>query len=328
MHLYKRGPVWWVVYTQEHVTCRKSTKCRDREAAALFLKRLERQHADPDHAAANQATVESAAGRFLRELKSEDASAGTVNMYLCKVGHVVRLLGSVRLAELTHERVKGFVDAREDEGAVPHTVHRELTALRRILKSAARAREFGRDVASVIPRYAARYVPRTRHLEQAEFASIGPHLDASRYAMLGFILATGCRWGEAVRAQRADVGATKVALRGTKTVRAKREVPIVDLLRPLIDAALAHGDGKAPLLFRPWGNVLRDVALACRKAGCEPFTPNDLRRTCRDVASSSWRLDGGGGEVPRARLPAMLYRVYGQLSADDLGSLINARPNV
>ncbi len=325
VRLYKRGPVWWASWTENGVTVRRSTRCGDRVAAGLVARRWERERADPDHAAANQATVATAATRFLKELAHEEIAPGTLNMYQCKVGHVVRLLGDVRLAELSHERVKSFASKREDETAVPHTVHRELTALRRILQSAARAREFNRDPRSVIPKYAARYTPRTRYLHVFEWAALREHLEPGRLALVGFALATGARWGEVIRAQREDVGAEVVALRGSKTARSLRKVPIVPLLRGLLEDALAHGGGSPPLLFRRWPNMRRDVAAACKRAGMDPFTANDLRRT-----TGTWLLQWGVPMEVVAKFlghasTAMLFRVYGQLGAEDLGRLIAAR---
>lgn len=325
VRLYKRGPVWWVRWTENGITQRRSTKCQDKVAAQLSLKRLEREHADPDHAAANQATVTSAATRFLKELRREHPSAGTINMYECKTGHVVRLLGDVRLSELDHPKVARFVERREEEGAHSHTVHRELTALRRILKSAQRAREFNRDPRSVLPRYSAGYVPRTRFLSCFEFSAVCSHLEPGRAAMLTFIVATGARRGEAVRAERGDIGPASVALRGTKTAKSKRVVPTPKIFKGLIEQVSRDADGAPPLLFRPWGNLLRDVAAACARADVEPFTPNDLRRT-----TGTWLLQLGVPMEVVAKVlghasTAMLYRVYGQLGAEDLGRLIDSR---
>ena len=326
MRLYKRGPVWWARWTEDGVTKRRSTKCRDRLAAQLVVRKWERQRADPDHAAANEATVASAATRFLKELARERVADGTVNMYRCKAGHVCRLLGDVKLANLDHAAVMRFVDAREREGAHSHTVHRELTALRRILRSAQRAREFGRDPRSVLPRYAAGYVPRTRYLSCFEFAAVCGHLEPERAAMLCFIVATGCRCGEAVRAERDDVEPDGfVRLRGSKTKGSKRRVPVPSIFRGLLDQATRDGGGPPPLLFRRWPNMRRDIAAACRRAGAEPFTANDLRRT-----TGTWLLQLGVPMEIVAKVlghasTAMLYRVYGQLAAEDLGRLIEAR---
>jgi len=322
MRLYKRGPVWWARVAGQ----RRSTKCTDKQAATLVAQRWQREAADPAHAAADQATIASAAERFLDELRSEDVSAGTLNMYACKTGHVVRLLGDVRLARFAHADAKAFVDAREAEGAHTHTVHRELTALRRILKSAARSGEFARDPRAVLPKYAAGYVPRTRFLDCFEFVAVLDKLPPGRAAFLAFIVMTGCRLKEATSAQRADIGATSIRLRGTKTAKSARTVPIISMFRPMLLArVLADADGKGGDLFTPWVNVLRDVAKACAKAGCEPFTPNDLRRT-----TGTWLLQLGVPIDVVAKIlghasTVMLYRVYGQLGAEDLGRLVEAR---
>lgn len=325
MRLYKRGPTWWVRWTENGITQRRSTKCQDKVAAQLVLKRLERERADPDHSASNKATVASAASRFLIELHREKPAAGTINMYECKVAHVVRLLGDVRLSEIDHGTVVRFIEQREAETASSHTIHRELTALRRTLRSAQRAKEFNRDPRSVLPRYASGYVPRTRYLNCFEFSAVCSHLEPGRAAMLKFIVATGARRGEAVRASRGDIRASTVHLNGTKTAKSRRVVPIPRIFSGLIADVVKDADGPPPILFRRWGNYLRDIAAACRRAGVEPFTPNDLRRT-----TGTWLLQLGVPMEVVAKVlghssTSMLYRVYGQLGADDLGRLIDSR---
>ena len=319
MRLYKRGDVWWCSWTEGGATVKKSTRCRDRGAAALVARKWERQRADPDHAASHEATVGTALDKFLRELTHERVADRTVEMYHCKAGHVRRVLGAERLSTLDHDCVLRFIRRREDEGAHSHSVHRELTTLRRALAAAARGRMFGRDPRSVMPRYAANYVPRTRYLSCFELAAVCDHLDPSRAAMLFFMVSTSARLGEALRAQRADVDRDAISLRGTKTARSLRRVPITPMFRPLIERAMRDAGGIPPLLFRPWGNMRRDIAAACARAGCPPFTANDLRRT-----TGTWLLQLGVPMEVVAKVmghasTAMLYRVYGQLGSDDLG---------
>ncbi|MEM7677151.1 MAG: hypothetical protein AAF449_14205 [Myxococcota bacterium] len=43
--------------------------------------------------------------------------------------------------------------------------------------------------------------------------------------------------------------------------------------------AAKNGKGNEGYLFRSWTNAVRDVKAACRRAGIEPCSPNDLRRT-------------------------------------------------
>lgn len=325
MRIYKRGPVWWARWTEGGCTVRRTTGVRDRKAAQRTIDRWQRERADPQHHAAHKATVRSAAARFVEDLANEGLSDGTINMYECKSSHVVRLLGDVRLADLMHDAVSAYIKKREREGAHSHTVHRELTALRRILKSASYVGEFPRDPRSVIPKYSSGYKPRKRYLSCFEFAAVLEHLEPGRAAWICFIVATSARLGEARRAQRGDIARDYVALRGTKTDRSQRHVPIPSLFRGIVDRVLRDADGSPPLLLRPWGNMRRDIAAACKRVGCAPFTANDLRRT-----TGTWLLQLGVpidvvAKVLGHASPAMLYKVYGQLGSDDLGRLIESR---
>jgi len=67
------------------------------------------------------------------------------------------------------------------------------------------------------------------------------------------------RKSEMLRALRIDAtpDATMVQLRGTKTERASRTVPVVlDWQRDLLRLALTHAEGKGGLLFTPLGECL------------------------------------------------------------------------
>ena len=207
--LYRRGQVWWVRGTKNGQKHRESTGCSDKRAADLWRRRRERDHADPAHRASHAATVETVCVRFLNELKKSAKSPATWSFYKTKVQHVSRGLGHVRLADLTHEIVLRYVTQREKEGAHPSSVHRELTALRRSLKSAARAGEWSRDVKTVIPEYAPRYEPRTRWLTALEVHAVMAFLPWPRASAVAFVLATGSR--------RKEMAAARVESEGVRT---------------------------------------------------------------------------------------------------------------
>lgn len=325
MRLYLRGKVWWIAWYEGGVEVRKSTKETSRKLAGLHLRRWQRDAADPSYSTAYEASVASAAGRFLREIRAEGKAAGTVNMYACKVRHVVQLLGRRKLRDINHDHVLEYITTREAEGAAHHTIHRELTALRRILKSASRVKEFTRDVGSVLPKYAARYVPRTRNLTRAEVDAVMAHLPPERAAIVAYAIATASDLGSLQRAQRDDVEATAVIVHGTKTKNRHRRIPRVSLFADLLDFAIQHADGTPPLMFRPWGNMRRDIAAACKRAGIPTFTSNDLRRT-----AATWLVKRGVALNVAAKFmghasTAMLQKVYGQLDTSDVGRLIEER---
>lgn len=136
------------------------------------------------------------------------------------------------------------------------------------------------------------------------------------------------RKSEMLRALRIDAtpDATMVQLRGTKTERASRTVPVVlDWQRDLLRLALTHAEGKGGLLFTPWANAYRDLTLACRTAGVPKVSFNDLRRT-----HATWMRDAGvsasnvGAMLGHAATSAMVERVYDARTPDLVAKRIEA----
>jgi len=114
-------------------------------------------------------------------------------------------------------------------------------------------------------------------------------------------------------------------LHGTKTDGSDRRVPVVAFSIPLLEHALTHCEGEDGLLFRPWGNVRRDIAAACERAGIPTCTPNDLRRTF----AIWWRHHGVATHDIAALLghrdSRMVERVYGRTDAQSLGRALERR---
>jgi integrase len=95
-----------------------------------------------------------------------------------------------------------------------------------------------------------------------------------------WIIATGARRKESYRAELHDhdFKAWRVHLRGTKTGSAERTIPIAPPFRSLLTFAV-EGRPEKGALFPRWANIWRSLRLACKRAGIEPLSPNDLRRT-------------------------------------------------
>lgn len=315
--LYKRGTVWWA---RGGRAFRKSTGHTDERKARLVANRWERELADPTHYRAHKATVASAAERWLRETEAAGMNPETRRFYDPKIRHVVAGLGHVKLSDLTHEKVLAYVNAREAAGAARHSVHRELTALRLTLRSASRRGEFGKDVKAVLPRYSTGYEPRTTWLTDVDAWKLIAALEPERGAVVAYILATAADRSSVFAAEEGDVQPLTVAVRGTKTSTRKREVPRVALLAPFLDFAVKHGPP-----FRAWDNMHRDLRAACRRAGVVEVTARDLRRTV-----ATWLVKAGVPFEVVAKFlghasTAMLYRVYGQMGAGDIGRIIDER---
>lgn len=325
MQLWKRGRTWWCIFYADGVRQRRSTQCRDRTAAESVARQWERAAADPAHATAHAATLANAIHGLLslrrEEVKAGRKSASTVSFYEAKTGHLARVLGDdFPLRRLNAAVVDGYISTRRSDGAGDHTISKELVALRAALKLAARAGQWLGNLTAVMPAaFDPGYKPRERFLTPAEARALINQLPPDHGARVAFILATSARWSESDRAERADLGPTAVVIRGTKTDRSARTVPVAARIqRELLDYAAGNAQGQHALLFRPWTGVRHALERACDRAGIPWCTPNDLRRTF-----SHWMRAMGAGLEDLAPAmghasTAMLQRVYARLTTEEL----------
>ena len=323
LHLYLRGDVWWARGSSEGKKFRRSTKHTSKRKAELVRQRWEREIADPSHFRAHQATVAGAAERWMREIRITMKSE-TVRFYDVKQAHVVRLLGDRKLSRLSREDVLGFIEQRTAEGSHPHTRHRELTALRLILRSAKGYGEFPKDPRDVVPKVASGYVPQEAWFEpEVIWAAIG-HLPQHRGAALAFCAATACDFSNIEHARREDISETTVWVRGTKTGARARRLPRVAVFETFMRHAVAYATGK-DILFGAWGSMARDVRAACKRAGVPEFTARDIRRSC-----ATWMAKAGVPFPVAAKFMGhasitMLLKVYAKFGPEDLGAAIRER---
>src|SRR5258708_14182900 len=336
MRLFRRQGkrVWYGIVYEDGRRIQRSTRCVDRKAAEAVVRGWERDAADPDHAAAQKATL-SEALQLLVQRKQEQHRAGlksaaTVEFHQRKAGHLTRVFESDAqgnyvpffLKALRAREVDAYVSQRLVEDASPHTIKKELGTLRLALKLAKRAGLWQGDLEAVMPMdFSAQYKPRTRALDPAELTKLLAELRPDHAARVAFIVASSARWGETERARWKHVheDRTFVRLRGTKTELSDRFVPIAGAAAyTLLDYALLNARGEAGMLFKPWTNDRRDLGDACRRAGIEHCSPNDLRRTF-----ATWLRRSGIS--PDLIAPAMghadtrmVERGYGPLTPEQL----------
>ena len=115
------------------------------------------------------------------------------------------------------------------------------------------------------------------------------------------------------RAGAADLDGDRLLVRGTKTEKAWRWLPVSPALAPVLERRVKVRDGE---LFPEWKNDRPALVAACAKAGIEPVTPNDLRRTF-----CSWLANAGVSPLVAARLMGhtstiMVERVYARLGVE------------
>lgn len=171
--LYLRGRVWWCRIGGE----RRSTECKDVEAARIVRARLEREAADPAASLARRTTVMDMLAHVLEDRRTATGKTGgtlspeTLEVWRVKLGHFVRVVGpSTPLAEVDFDLVGKYLEKRERERAGQHTRSKELGALRFALRLEKQRGAYSGDVDHVTrkSRYAVGYKPRKRHLSWEE----------------------------------------------------------------------------------------------------------------------------------------------------------------
>jgi integrase len=319
MRVYLRGDTYWL----QHAGRRRSLNTKDEAEANRRARELWRRLADPDYRPANKTTLSVAVAERIKDRRRKGRAEGTLTMLERHGQHFSRLLGRTTiLDEIDAAAVDSYITKREAEGAVPHTVYKELSTLRGVLKSAKRRGEFRGDIAEIVPEYSRRWTPGKRALTSGQLLQLLAVLPANRRALCAFIVATAADLACAFAARKADVDLAtwRVAVHGTKTTARRRVVPVALPFRAMLREAYDY------LPLEPWGNVRRDLAVACRRAGVPRVTPRDLRRTTGAILRNEYGvapqyLAGVLGHADSR----MVELVYGRLKTDALARELAAR---
>lgn len=338
--LFKRGKVWYGWYYQYGKQVIRSTRCTDKRAAIAVRAGWEREASDPTYRAANETTVRAAIEQMIADRVERGKSSGTVKMLETKGSHIARIIGAdTPLSRITSLVVDRYVSSRREEGAVDATIYKEWSTLLGALKIAKRRGQFQGDLEALRPiGLSGKSKARQRFLKREELEKlIADLMDddlaqrhkgrsmKGRAAQILFIVATGARWSESMKACREDVDvkAGTVRLHGTKTAGSARTVPYGALPfgSELMGRALALCPDKGRM-FRPWTSVAGDLFRACVRLKLPRLSPNDLRRT-----TATWLRQAGAAPHLIALVlghadSRMVERVYGRMPVDDLADAL------
>lgn len=338
--IYKRGATWWARYSDARGRSdRVSLRTRDKEVARARLRQLELA-GGPDRPA--DRTLGEALTHLLDTVYA-GRRAATVGSYRQKARHLVRLLGAdTDIADIDRVRCQGFRATRLQEGASEHTVYKEVVVLRLALAE--------QGIHGVVPKFSANYTPRELHLTVPQFRKLLAALAPRRRLWVMLACYLGARDSElaSLRWEDVDLKSHLVRLRGTKTKRSDRVVPIPpQLIRPLKADRQPSGAVVAPWTKRcrdltsaywkvidwkppgSWTKGGRSKAGASRSiAGAPRLSPNDLRRTF-----ASWLKQAGVDSMVVAHLlghssTRMIEAVYGRLRAEDYARAMAKLPTV
>jgi integrase len=338
VRLFRRGKVWYARFydaSGRRVTI--STRCHDRKAAEAFARRAEREAADPDHAAKDSATLNEALEAMIEDaedrMRAGKLAVDTVEFYRKRAGHLVRAQSVImpsapetvlpaKLSLMHARHIDAYIALRRREDVSDKTIAMELNVLSVSLKIAKRRGRWAGDVDAVMPHgFKPGYKARERWLTKPEFVAMLAELAPARAAHVAFIVATSARLKEARFTLFEDVNLTtaRVHLRGTKTARSLRTIPLVfGWQRNLVALALRDGDGEGGRIFSTWANMVRDLKKACAAVGIPRCSANDLRRTFTHWMQAEGVPDDVVAPFMGHTDSKMVKTVYGKASADEL----------
>lgn len=279
---YPGSQVWWMFVPNPNGgrALRESTGQRDDVAARQVYLRRVRAPLDGGEEKKDRSLHDALVARleWLRTNRLTDdptrkkVAEDTIDFYMKKSGTLVRVLGAeTPLTQITPEVIRDYITARTGEGAKGTTIDKELTALSMAMKL---ARKDGVDCALVRDLkpedFKTTYVPRERWLTRQEYDRFMAWWYAKRQpskgGVLDFLVATGATYpSEVHHTRRTDVNLAtfQVRIRGTKREQRDRTFVVPSDRRKYLERAMEYADGESGSLFASWGNIRRDILVAC-----------------------------------------------------------------
>ena len=300
--LFKRGDIYWTRIAGKRV----STGCRDRKAALAVRAELERKAANPRQARQESALTVDVLAAHCDARSTEGAKPATLDFLEDKCKALALRLPS-HARHIDRAAVQKYTRDRLVEGITRATVKKERVVLKAALKRARLDGTWDGQVDEVFDHFDAPYEPCERFLTPFEVWAIAWALERNRLvydegkrsaearrakqgkppkpwtpapnraAHFVFLVATGCRWSESVRARRSDWQDGWLTVRGTKTKKAATKIPIVGVFRTLLEWSLERAG--EDVLFAHWGGAANEIKHAAQRMGLDHVSPNDLRRT-------------------------------------------------
>lgn len=289
--IYRRGNVWWIDYSfrgERHRESSGSTK--KKKAKALLRQRMEEMGQGGPMVDEEEVTFSD-----LRDVVETDYKVNgkkSLDRVQLAFDHLEDHFKGTRAVDLTTDRVKRYIAARQDEGAANATINKELAALRRAYNLMKEAGRLSR--APHVPRLQTDNV-RERFLTMGDVEAICEEITEPLEPVVRFAALTGWRKGEILdlRWRQVDFEAGTVHLEvGSTKNREGRTFPFSALppLAELLQRQREYTDrvekqtGKiVPHVFHRDGEPIKDMRTAwkgaTKRAGCKGAWFHDLRRT-------------------------------------------------
>jgi integrase len=333
VRLYRRprSPFWYAeIRLPSGGTDRFSTKERTKGRALVVAK--ERIAGALPKAPSDAITLTKAMEAYRRHKVREKRRPATLEVLDLKRKHLERVLGPERdIESLTLLDAERYIDVRRAEGVGDHTIHKEWAQLRGALRYLRRHDLYDGNVEALWPAVLAPsrvYTPKDRWLTPEEARRLWEAFYPARRPFLAGYLTTGLRRSELLSAYVEDGKLVVTRYKGGRTLvqRLSMNPKAAELFEeypgPWLDKfPVPDGHGRG---WVQWKRSQADLHRYAKKAGIEPLSLNDLRRTF-----CSWLCQAGASELKVMRLmghssATMVRRVYAHFADSDLAATASA----
>lgn len=319
----RESSVWYVCWSENRRSCRRSTGSTDKVVAKRFLA----QYQAAIEAPPETFTVADLCDAYLKG-REEDPKVAYPQAIRNALGHIKRHFGDLPPSMISKATVRTYTAQRRRVGMKDSTISKELRFLRQALKYGVNEKWMpGPEPHVEIP---GESVPRDRYLTREEFARLFFHASPFHLRVfLALAISTAAR-GKHILAltwDRVDFDRGFVRYRpGASANKKTAPIPMNSNLRPILEKAY-EARGKSGRVIEWNGkrvlSVRRAYTRACTLAGLSDAHRHDLRRT-----AASWAAQDG---VPIEEIAQMLgdsvemtRKHYAQFSADYLRGAVDS----
>ena len=284
--IYKRGSVWWCCYVSlSGRVVRESTGTSSYDDAVEFLakqKAAVKAGEAPEQAKAVNHTFKELSVDYL--VWCERQRSYPTKVFLVK--QLVGVFGDLPLRHITTKAIEQYQSDRIKKGNKPATINRHVATLKHMMTKAHDWQWINEAVARGVKKVKLleENNKRLRFLSVEECQRLLALCDSHLRPIVTTALNTGMRKGEILSLKWEDVDLKHGFLHIKETKNGERkEVPINGTLKHTLSGLPRRLDGGHvfydPKTDKPYQDVKKSFATACRKAGITDFHFHDLRHT-------------------------------------------------
>ena len=287
----KTASTWWVQYFVKGTRFRESSNSRSRPEAEAFLQQRLKAAAlgNPVGPKAGKATFEDLAKILLDDYRANGRRS--LARVEDAVGHLHRFFAATHASQISGDLIARYIGSRQEEGAAPATINRELGALRRAFRLAQSAgKVVFRPEISMLPENNRR----EDFFEADEYQAVLDNLPEYLRPVIQTAYITGWRINSEIltrQKRHVDFDSGYLRFESSEANDDKgRSFPLTAELREVLarrlekTAELEQKTGRIiPWLFHRDGKPIKDFrkawTAACERAGVMGKVPDDFRRT-------------------------------------------------